>query len=408
MMSKLEEAKTLILCLDETSDLGTLEPLSTAEWAVLVSLAVRHGVASLLYQRLVKEKGAPSIPLIFKQQLRAAYYDCLGKNILLYHDLGQVLLQLQQANIPVIVLKGAFLAERVYGNLALRPMQDIDLLVHLDDLQSSLAVLEHMGYRPKWEYNLEEEMESIQHVPTLAKPDCSDVEIHWTLAPEVLHLKFNVDEIWQQALPAALGGVDTLAMNPEHALVYQCMHAAIMHKFNFRLRALYDIAAILKRYRGALDWTRIEHIAREWGIVNAVYLNLYLVGFWLGTETPQEVMAHLRPEDFAPELGDWALEKMLSEKIIVNESFASLWGKNPPTKKARVLLTSFFPPVEELSAKYHIRKNSLRLVYYYPANIFAHLARYWRLGLRMFNSREDEFAARVKRENLLREWLKSA
>jgi hypothetical protein len=408
MKANLEEAKKLFLCLGETNDLTALEHLSTAEWAVLVTLAVRHGVAPLLYQRLVKEKGAPAIPLNFKQQLRAAYYACLGKNTMLYHELGEVLLQLQQANIPVVVLKGAYLAEEVYGNPALRPMQDIDLLVHMDDLQRNLAVLERMGYHPKWESNLEEEMDSIQHVPTLAKPDHCDVEIHWTLAPSVLQLKFNVDEIWQQALPAVLGGVETLVMVPEHALVYQCMHAAIMHKFSFRLRALYDIAAILQRYRGALDWQRIERTAREWGIVNAVYLNLYLAGFWLGAEAPQEVMARLRPADFTPELGDWAVEKMLSEKIIVNETFASLWGKKPPAKKAGVLLNSLFPPLEELAEKYHIPKNSLRLVYYYPVNVFIHLARYWRLGLRMVNSREDEFAARVKRENLLREWLKSA
>jgi Uncharacterised nucleotidyltransferase len=197
-------------------------------------------------------------------------------------------------------------------------------------------------------------------------------------------------------------------MAPEHALVYQCMHAAIMHKFNFRLRALYDIAAMLKCYHGALDWPRVEHLARDWGIANAFYLNLYLASFWLGAEAPQEVMARLRPADFTPELGDWAIEKMLSEKIIVTESFASLWGKNPPDKKIQVLLHSLFPPREELAAEHHIPINSPRLVYYYPVNVFTHMAQYWRLGLRMFNTREDKFAARVKHENTLREWLKSA
>ena len=70
-----------------------------------------------------------------------------------------------------------------------------------------------------------------------------------------------------------------------------------------------------------------------------------------------------------------------------------------------MLLHSLFPPQEELRIEYHLPKNSLRMAYYYPLNTFSLLARYWRLGLRVANSKEDEFASRVKRESILREWL---
>ena len=40
-----------------------------------------------------------------------------------------------------MVLKGAYLAEAVYGDVALRPMRDLDLLVVLEGLQAELSRL---------------------------------------------------------------------------------------------------------------------------------------------------------------------------------------------------------------------------------------------------------------------------
>jgi hypothetical protein len=58
------------------------------------------------------------------------------RNMRRCHELSKVLRILQNDGIPVIVLKGAALAEVVYGNIALRSMSDVDLLVKKGSIKS--------------------------------------------------------------------------------------------------------------------------------------------------------------------------------------------------------------------------------------------------------------------------------
>ena len=46
---------------------------------------------------------------------------------------------LAAADLRAVVLKGAALAQAVYGNLALRPMGDLDLLLHVPDVEDNVA-----------------------------------------------------------------------------------------------------------------------------------------------------------------------------------------------------------------------------------------------------------------------------
>jgi hypothetical protein len=48
--------------------------------------------------------------------------------------------------IPVVALKGVVLAVLVYSEPALRPMQDVDLLVRSGDLEAADAALRGLGY----------------------------------------------------------------------------------------------------------------------------------------------------------------------------------------------------------------------------------------------------------------------
>ena len=78
----------------------------------------------------------------------AAYLENAARNLRLYDNLCKVLKILRRDGIPVIVLKGAHLAELVYGNRALRFMGDLDLLVQKDDVMRVDALLIEMGCTP--------------------------------------------------------------------------------------------------------------------------------------------------------------------------------------------------------------------------------------------------------------------
>ena len=76
----------------------------------------------------------------------AADYTQLAKTTLQLAHVSELLELFQQAGLPLILLKGISLLERVYPAAEQRPMQDIDVLVRRTDFERVAALLQAQGY----------------------------------------------------------------------------------------------------------------------------------------------------------------------------------------------------------------------------------------------------------------------
>ena len=128
------EQKTLInLLLDclhldqDRVDSNLLTALTTAEWDALLSLAAKQRVQALFFNQLKKRNILDALPDDIQQSLINFYRFNVMSNMRYFGELHQIAKALKGASIPVIVLKGAYLAEVVYRNIALREMDDIAL-----------------------------------------------------------------------------------------------------------------------------------------------------------------------------------------------------------------------------------------------------------------------------------------
>ncbi len=65
--------------------------------------------------------------------LKTTYYQTAANNAVLFKELDRILAAFAEAEIPVIVLKGAALAQTLYPDPGLRPMGDLDLFVRPED-----------------------------------------------------------------------------------------------------------------------------------------------------------------------------------------------------------------------------------------------------------------------------------
>ena len=99
--------------------------------------------------------------------------------------------------------------------------------------------------------------------------------MHWTIDelnsgdPEWL------DELWRDALPERLGDADTRVFPAEFLLLHVCAHLARKHLFDFSLRGLCDIAAIVQSHPG-FDWAGFIARCRRHGLTRHVALALRL------------------------------------------------------------------------------------------------------------------------------------
>ncbi|MGA9350203.1 MAG: nucleotidyltransferase family protein [Anaerolineae bacterium] len=413
-------AELLCYCLgmgtDETR-VARLEQLSTADWDGVIQQANRHGVTPLLYRRLKTPGPGTIIPAGIMQRLQEIYlFDSARRNMRLYHQLSKVLTALQNEDIPVIALKGARLAEVVYGDIALRPMDDVDLLVRKTDLSRVEGKLLEVGYGPLERPSIEEQCRKAQHLVGFTKPDAFGIEIHWTIENPTSPFKIDVDGLWERARPAIIAGVEVLALSPEDLLLHLCLHASFHHKFRIRLRSFCDISETVQHYRDEMDWEQVQLRAHQWGTGKYVYLTLHLARELLGAAVPDEILDTLRPDDFDLQVVAGARERIFSDRdstadaSSLSPNLAQLWGPRRLQDKAILLLKSAFPSPEVMAQMYPALPDSKRIYLYYPVRLKDLLLRYGRAAWRLLR-RDEEMLALAKREKektALRDWLASA
>ncbi len=219
-------------------DPARLEPLSVADWDEIMETAARHGVIALLCQRLTTLSS--SIPASVLQELREDYLYSSWKNMRRYHKLTKVLADLRSRDIPVIVLKGAALAELVYESIALRPMNDVDLLIRNEDVWKVDEVLSP-EYENVTRLLSKRHANWVKHLTYRDENTCIDVHLKIPELPELDH--------WANAIPSTAASTDTLVLGTEDFLLHLCLHLdQHLHAEPPRLIWWCDIVRFLKRY----------------------------------------------------------------------------------------------------------------------------------------------------------------
>ena len=137
------ENRLLLACARTEPDVQRIQALVARgpDWQAILRKTERWGLAPLVYTNLRQAVHSGQVPTPVAERLRHLYHRDTIHGVARRELLRATLLRFAEANVPVIVLKGAALATLVYPSPALRPMRDIDLLVHRRDLDRVEAVL---------------------------------------------------------------------------------------------------------------------------------------------------------------------------------------------------------------------------------------------------------------------------
>lgn len=285
----------LAACLSLSPDLDLashLASLAPADWRRLVDRARRHEVAALVGRRLEERAPDEVVPASVRRELGEAYDRLTGDNARLYEELALLGRRLAAAEVPVIALKGTHLAEALYGDVGLRAMLDIDLLVPDEACRRTDEVLRGLGYEAVepssvYEFN--------GHMPPYLKDGATPVEVHFTLEARgkgldggtpVVPFPVDVEAVWRRAVPTRLGGTDFLALSWEDLALHLCQHLGFNHGFNVSLKHVCDIGWLVHRRGADLDWSRLSREARRRNAGRIVHAVLRAVAEILDVDMP--------------------------------------------------------------------------------------------------------------------------
>jgi hypothetical protein len=371
-MNQTDPHDLLLRCLCEEPDASRLEQLPPSDWHDLIRQARSHAVLYLLYHRLKKRNLDRLIPADMLQTVRTEYFECAWRNNNLYSDLSKVLKALQAEDIPVIVLKGAYLAQAVYQNIALRLMGDIDILVRKNDLLKAKEQLLELGYSPLKETDIATACASSQHLSPMVKQDCPPVELHWSIEAPTRPFTIDLDGLWQRARPATVSGVEALALSPEDLLLHLCLHTSVHHLYSNGLRAFCDIRETIRHYQDELDWGIVQRHAEEWGAVNSVYLTLYLAKKLLSADVPDKKLERLKPDNITPQLIAAAEDLIFidnNKKNSLDMHFTKAMDSMPVLQKTILFFNRIFLSPNEMAQEYSVPQGSPRIIFYYPVRL---------------------------------------
>lgn len=312
---------------------------SSEDWEEAAATARRHGLEPILFHNLKQIRSRLDIPAGIWQELHRRYFVSASRNIFLYRQLLHLLDIFNREGIPVILLKGAHLAELIYKNPALRPMLDIDLLVKHGDLARVHTFLLQEGY----DSSEQNQGTAFEHLAPYLKKGAVRLEIHFHITEPPFSMHFDIASLWERARKETFQNVSVLTLSPEDLLLHLCIHTSIHHGFDNGLLPYLDIALALEHYQEKLDWDKLWTRAKNWGMDRSVYLMLALTGRLLGHPMPKPVVQDMPPDQETQNAVQSAIDLVFHRSAPVTPYVARLFAGKGWRKKIKYLIQRTFP-----------------------------------------------------------------
>lgn len=400
----------LIDCLkkdESTVDAARLSGLLPECWQVFLTLATSQRVMPLLWHRLRQKGLNEAVPVETAEAFRDASRQNTLHNLRFYGELRCLLSALKPEGIPLILLKGIFLADAVYGNMGLREMNDIDVLARPTDLARIAEILTDMGYAPLHPISVDVTLKSAHHLPRMVKPDHAAFEIHWNLTLPGESYSIDPDGLWERAMQVQIAGCDALTLSPEDLLLHLCLHTSYQHQFAFGLRPSCDIAEMIVRFGSTLNWQAITASAIRRGWQRGVYLALRLARELAGADVPSDILERLRPADMPGAVLEAARAQVFTDKslaISIPAPFAELLESDRLRDKIRIFWQRVFLPKAIIASQYSVPMDSVRIYSYYPRR-FVDVLRRHGYTLKKHRQNDAPLKSFAGRTNLIANWL---
>lgn len=208
-----------------------------------------HRLIPLLYRNLHNQGIEDPFMGKFKGVYRRTWYE----NQLLFHNISTLLRSFHDAGIETMLLKGAALVLLHYKDYGVRPMADLDVLVHPEQALTAVNLMGKLGWKKAGTFI--ETHVIVAHGRMFRDSDGRDIDLHWYVLPECCYPHAD-DDFWDGAVSVRLHEVPTRALNPTDHLLHICVHGAQWNSVP-TIRWVADAMMILNTSQHEIDWNRL-------------------------------------------------------------------------------------------------------------------------------------------------------
>jgi hypothetical protein len=261
----------------------------------LICLAAGHGVRPSLLDCL-GELSWETVPDDVKADLDRFRQSHLLKSLNLAGELHRLAASLSDRSIPFVAFKGPTLALALYGGLAGREYNDVDVIVPERRIDDAEDVIGAMGYAsPQGDRTFRRAFLAAQRQYAFSRADDgAAIDLHWGFSGTHVPFPIAPDEIWQDAPLLSVGGRDVPVLSAPNLALLLAGHGT--KESWAMLKWVSDFARLIDRHR-TIDWEALHARAQARGCGGAVLLGCALAKELLDFAVPQALASRIAGSD---------------------------------------------------------------------------------------------------------------
>lgn len=332
-------------------------------WDEVRKLADQERIGPLLYEAV---RGRAVVPDGLEREWQVAQRITAARNTLLLAELERAIAKLADAEIPVIPLKGAALIDTLYGNAALRPMLDLDMLVRQEQAQHATDLLVQLGYTPAVVEPHKGALLDYENEIMLVKTSGPQflLELHWSLIDSPYYQRqIDMRWFWETARGARVGRTATHVLGIEAMLLHLCAHCALHHSGQ-GLLWLHDIAALLHANQASIEWERVLERARSFGLLLSLGAVLPTVIEHWRAPAPAAFLSELAAMPVADDEQQAFVLAVTPSTAVAQRFFHDMAGLPNWRGRVRFAWQNLFPSPEYIRWRYGVENRWLIPLYY--------------------------------------------
>jgi hypothetical protein len=235
----------------------------------------------------------------------------------------------------------------------MRQMDDLDLLVHREDLSAIKEIFDWLGYtrheqRPGF-------LEAFSYSLEFIHPQYGViVEPHWTLVYPPFVATAVMEPVWARAVKQRFMDMDTCTLSQADLALHLCLH--LLHKGEHTpLLWYYELDMLIRQKRSPLDWNVFVHQAQLMGQAGLIADVLATLGHHFHSTIPEAILSRLlRPSRPSPSVSPQPMRDHMLTQSSLNgrEEFALLCSLQGLRQKSQYTYALLFPSPQYMAQRY--------------------------------------------------------
>jgi len=352
------------------------------DWNFIFKTAEAHGILGVLYFVMSRCVNKEDIQGNILEKCAQHCQRTSLKNLLYLKKFHNILKMFHDAHIRILPLKGISFLNSIYDfNIALREMNDIDILIDKKNLSRAEKILVDMGYSKMIKSFSDSRRCFHSNFICRTKKYPVVIELHWDIDFFDSPFNINITEIWERSHDVVIEGCSCCEFSIEDSIIFNAFH--IFREFKggadelLPLKNFCDVAKLIAQSRGRIDWDCIIDRSREYNVLRPVLFVLLLVRELFDIyEIPETIIGIIRNAEYQDDFACTALKEYIFSPRTNEKKLLPFWVvrlSSHATLRAKMKYLLSVPGIilQLFNARYYAKLNQsvvkviLTLVHYY-------------------------------------------